>query len=189
MGLVELFLIAVGLSMDAFAVSICKGLALKKCTWSKSALVGVYFGGFQALMPLAGFFLGVQFKDVITSVDHWIAFILLGIIGANMIREALRGCEECEEEDDSLDAKTMLGLAVATSIDALAVGVTFAFLQVNIVPAVSFIGVITFTLSVAGVKIGNVFGTRYKSKAELAGGMILVLMGCKILLEHLGILF
>lgn len=189
MGLVELFLIAVGLSMDAFAVSVCKGLALKKCTWGKSALVGVYFGGFQALMPLLGFSLGVQFKDVITSVDHWIAFILLGIIGANMIREAIGSCEECEEGDDALDVKTMLGLAVATSIDALAVGVTFAFLQVNIVPAVSFIGVITFTLSVAGVKIGNVFGTKYKSKAELAGGIILVLMGCKILLEHLGILF
>ncbi|MEO2238969.1 manganese efflux pump MntP family protein [Dorea sp. YH-dor226] len=188
MNLVELFLIAVGLSMDAFAVSVCKGLAMKKCTFSKAALVGVYFGGFQALMPLIGFILGVQFKDIITSIDHWIAFILLGLIGANMVREALGVCDECEEADDSLDVKTMLGLAVATSIDALAVGVTFAFLQVNIVPAVCFIGVITFTLSAAGVKIGNVFGTRYKSRAEIAGGVILILLGCKILLEHLGMI-
>lgn len=188
MNLVELFLISVGLSMDAFAVSVCKGLAMKKCTFSKAALVGVYFGGFQALMPLIGFILGVQFKDIITSIDHWIAFILLGLIGANMVREALGVCDECEEADDSLDVKTMLGLAVATSIDALAVGVTFAFLQVNIVPAVCFIGVITFTLSAAGVKIGNVFGTRYKSRAEIAGGVILILLGCKILLEHLGMI-
>lgn len=191
MGLVELFLIAVGLSMDAFAVSVCKGLAMKQCTWKKSGIVGLYFGGFQALMPTLGYLLGVRFKDVITSIDHWIAFILLGIIGANMIREAV-GDDECECEcrlpDESLDVKTMLGLAVATSIDALAVGVTFAFLNVNIVPAVSFIGVITFTLSVAGVKIGNVFGTRYKTKAEIAGGIILILLGCKILLEHLGFL-
>lgn len=190
MGLLELFLIAVGLSMDAFAVSVCKGLAMKRCTWRKACLAGVYFGGFQALMPLAGYILGVQFKDIITSIDHWIAFILLGIIGANMIKEALEKEEECgcDTPDDSWDVRTMLGLAVATSIDALAVGVTFAFLQVDIVPAVSFIGVITFTLSVAGVKIGNVFGTRYKAKAELAGGIILVLMGLKILLEHLGVL-
>lgn len=188
MGILELLLIAAGLSMDAFAVSVCKGLAMKKCTWRKGVLAGVYFGGFQALMPLIGYGLGVQFKGVITSIDHWIAFILLGIIGVNMIWEAVGGGEE-REEDDSMDVRTMLGLAVATSIDALAVGVTFAFLQVDIVPAVSFIGVITFTLSVAGVKIGNIFGTRYKAKAELAGGMILVLMGVKILLEHLGILF
>ena len=188
MNLVELFLIAVGLSMDAFAVSVCKGLAMKKCTFSKAALVGVSFGGFQALMPLIGFILGVQFKDIITSIDHWIAFILLALIGANMVREAVGACDECEETDDSLDVKTMLGLAVATSIDALAVGVTFAFLKVNIVPAVCFIGVITFTLSAAGVKIGNVFGTRYKSRAEIAGGVILILLGCKILLEHLGMI-
>lgn len=189
MGLVELFLIAVGLSMDAFAVSVCKGLAMKRCTVRKGILVGLYFGGFQALMPLLGYVLGVQFKEVITSIDHWIAFLLLGLIGANMVREALGGCGECEEGDDALDIRTMLGLAVATSIDALAVGVTFAFLKVDIVPAVSFIGGITFTLSVAGVKIGNIFGTRYKSKAELAGGVILIFMGFKILLEHLGILF
>ena len=137
---------------------------------------------------MIGFFLGVQFKEGITSVDHWIAFILLGIIGANMIREAFGSCDECQDADASLDVRTMLGLAVATSIDALAVGVTFAFLQVEIVPAVSFIGAITFTLSVAGVKIGNIFGTKYQSKAELAGGVILILMGCKILLDHLGMI-
>lgn len=191
MGIIELLLIAVGLSMDAFAVSVCKGLAMKQCTFYKAGIVGLYFGGFQALMPLAGYFLGVQFKDAITSVDHWIAFILLAIIGGSMIREARQDeCGDvcCERTDDSLDFKTMIGLAVATSIDALAVGVTFAFLHVNIVPAVIFIGVITFTISVAGVKIGNVFGTKYQSKAELAGGVILILIGCKILLEHLGIL-
>ena len=187
MGLFELFLIAVGLSMDAFAVSICKGLAMKKCTVKKATIVGLYFGGFQAGMPLLGYILGVQFKDIITSIDHWIAFILLGIIGVNMIKEARESCDCCNDADESLDVKTMVGLAVATSIDALAVGVTFAFLQVNIVPAVSFIGVITFTLSATGVKIGNVFGTRYKSKAELVGGIILVGMGVKILLEHLGV--
>ena len=187
MSWIELFLIATGLSMDAFAVSICKGLAMKRCTLGKAGIVGLYFGGFQALMPLIGYFLGVQFRDVITSVDHWIAFILLGVIGGNMIREAL-GPEACETADASLDVRNMLALAVATSIDALAVGVTFAFLQVNIVPAVCFIGVITFTLSAAGVKIGNVFGTRFKAKAELAGGVILILIGTKILLEHLGIL-
>ena len=189
MGIVELFFIAVGLSMDAFAVSVCKGLAMRRCTWKKGVIVGLYFGGFQALMPLLGYVLGVQFQEVITSIDHWIAFILLGLIGINMVREALGSCEECEEGDESLDVRTMLGLAIATSIDALAVGVTFAFLQVQIVPAVCFIGGITFTLSAAGVKIGNIFGTKYKSKAELAGGVILILMGGKILLEHLGILF
>ena len=188
MGIIELFLIAVGLSMDAFAVSVCKGLSMKKCTWRKASLVGAYFGVFQAGMPLAGYFLGVQFRDVITSIDHWIAFILLGIIGGNMVREAFASGDCCQEADEALDIRTMLGLAVATSIDALAVGVTFAFLKVNIVPAVCFIGVITFTLSVAGVKIGNIFGTKYQAKAELLGGIILILMGLKILLEHLGIL-
>lgn len=187
MGIVELFLIAVGLSMDAFAVSVCKGLAMKRCTWGKAAIVGLYFGGFQALMPLAGYLLGVQFKREITTIDHWIAFVLLALIGGNMIREALKNEDE-GEADECLDVRTMLGLAVATSIDALAVGVTFAFLKVDIVPAVSFIGVITFTLSVAGVKIGNVFGTKYQSGAELAGGIILVAIGLKILLEHLGLL-
>ena len=188
MGLIELFLIAVGLSMDAFAVSICKGLAMEKCTIKKAGIVGLYFGGFQALMPSIGYLLGVQFQDLITSIDHWIAFILLGIIGANMIKEAVGSCDECEEHDDSLDFKTMFGLAVATSIDALAVGITFAFLRVNIVPAVCFIGMTTFVISFAGVKIGNVVGTKYQKKAELAGGIILILIGVKILIEHLGLL-
>ena len=186
MGLIELFILAVGLSMDAFAVSVCKGLAMPKITVKKTLIVGLWFGGFQALMPALGYFLGVQFRDKITAIDHWIAFILLGIIGANMIKEACSG--ECEEENESLDIKTMFLLAVATSIDALAVGITFAFLNVHLLAAVSFIGVTTFTLSAIGVKIGNVFGTRYKSKAELAGGVILILLGLKILLEHLGIL-
>lgn len=189
MGIVELFLIAVGLSMDAFAVSVCKGLAMRRCTWRKAYIVGLWFGVFQALMPAVGYLLGVQFKEAITSIDHWIAFILLGVIGINMIREAIRtGDDCCGEADESLDIRTMFTLAVATSIDALAVGITFAFLHVNIVPAVSFIGVITFTISVAGVKIGNIFGTKYQTKAELAGGVILILIGCKILLEHLGII-
>ena len=182
---------AVGLSMDAFAVSICKGLCMRKVTVKKAGIVGLYFGAFQAGMPLLGYALGVQFQDRITALDHWIAFVLLGLIGTNMIREALsKGEEDCvcpTDEKEELGAKNMLLLAVATSIDALAVGVTFAFLKVQIIPAVSFIGIITFSLSAAGVKIGNVFGVRYKSKAELAGGIILILMGTKILLEHLGV--
>lgn len=186
MSLISLFIIAVGLSMDAFAVSICKGLAMQKINLRKAGIVGLWFGGFQALMPFIGYLLGSQFEQYITAIDHWIAFVLLGLIGASMIKEALSKEEECA--NDSLDCKTMFLLAVATSIDALAVGVTFAFLQVEIVPAVSFIGIITFTLSVVGVKVGNIFGTRYKSKAELAGGIILIVMGIKILLEHLGIL-
>lgn len=186
MNLFSLFLIAVGLSMDAFAVSICKGLAMKKITIKKALIVGLWFGGFQGLMPAIGYLLGTQFEKYITNIDHWIAFVLLFIIGGNMIKEALS--KEEEEANDSLAFKEMLLLALATSIDALAVGVTFAFLKVQIIPAVSFIGVITFTLSAIGVKIGNIFGSRYKSKAELTGGIILILMGCKILLEHLGIL-
>lgn len=186
MNLVSLFLIAVGLSMDAFAVSICKGLAMQKITIKKALIVGLWFGGFQGLMPAIGYLLGTQFEKYITNIDHWIAFVLLFIIGGNMIKEALS--KEEEDANDSLAFKEMLLLALATSIDALAVGVTFAFLKVQIIPAVSFIGVITFTLSAIGVKIGNIFGSRYKSKAELAGGIILILMGCKILLEHLGIL-
>lgn len=186
MGLIELFLIAVGLSMDAFAVSVCKGLAMERCGFAKAGIVGVWFGTFQAGMPLAGYLLGIRFQDLITSVDHWIAFVLLAFIGGNMIREAF-GAKEDEEGDDSLDVKTMFALAVATSIDALAVGITFAFLQVSIVPAVTFIGVITFLISFAGVKVGNKFGAKYKNRAEIAGGVILVLIGTKILLEHLGI--
>ena len=186
MRLWELFVIAVGLSMDAFAVSICKGLSVRRLKPKHVLIVGLYFGGFQALMPLLGYFLGKQFQSLITSADHWIAFILLGLIGFNMIREARNGDEE--NLNDSMGVKAMLPLAVATSIDALAVGITFAFLQVQIAPAVSFIGVTTFLLSAAGVKIGNVFGMKYKAKAELFGGIVLILMGLKILLEHLGIL-
>ena len=186
MGLIELFLIAVGLSMDAFAVSVCKGLAMPKCTFKKAAIVGLWFGGFQALMPAIGYILGAQFQEAIASIDHWIAFVLLALIGGNMIREALGDDEE--EADASLDVKTMFLLAVATSIDALAIGITFAFLKVNIIPAVCFIGSVTFIISFAGVKIGNVFGARYKNKAEIVGGVILILLGLKILLEQLGFL-
>lgn len=186
MGLIELFLIAVGLSMDAFAVSVCKGLAMPKCTFKKAAIVGLWFGGFQALMPAIGYILGAQFQETIASIDHWIAFVLLALIGGNMIHEALDNDEE--EADASLDVKTMFLLAVATSIDALAIGITFAFLKVNIIPAVCFIGIVTFIISFAGVKIGNVFGARYKNKAEIVGGIILILLGLKILLEHLGFL-
>lgn len=183
MSLPELFLIAVGLSMDAFAVSICKGLSMCRFYPHHALIIGMYFGGFQALMPLIGYLLGIRFQEAITAYDHWIAFLLLGIIGCNMIREALSGEEEsC---DASIAVRDMLVLAVATSIDALAVGVTFAFLRVQILPAVSFIGCTTFLLSVVGVRVGTVFGARYKSRAELAGGGILVLMGVKILVEHL----
>ena len=176
MGLLELFLIAVGLSMDAFAVSVCKGLSVRTLKAKHAVICGLYFGGFQLLMPLIGFALGVRFQSLITSIDHWIAFVLLGLIGANMVRESRE--HDDESVSDSFRFMTMLPLAVATSIDALAVGVTFAFLQVDIVPAVSFIG----------VKIGHVFGTQYKSRAELFGGIVLILMGLKILLEHLGFL-
>lgn len=186
MDIITLFSLAVGLSMDAFAVSVCKGLAMKKLTVKKMIIVGLWFGGFQALMPVIGYMLGVQFKSRITAIDHWIAFLLLGIIGLNMIRDSRS--EEEESASDSLAVKDMLILAVATSIDALAVGITFAFLNVNIFRAVSFIGVITFILSITGVKAGNVFGTRYKAKAELAGGIILILLGFKILLEHTGVI-
>ena len=184
MSLWELFVIAVGLSMDAFAVSICKGLSVQRAGARHCLIAGLYFGGFQALMPLVGYLLGRQFASLITQFDHWIAFVLLAFIGFNMVRESRR--EECPAGD--FGPKSMLPLAVATSIDALAVGVTFAFLNVNILWAVTFIGVITFILSSIGVKVGHVFGLRYKGKAEFAGGLILVLMGCKILLEHLGIL-
>lgn len=191
MSLTELFVLAIGLSMDAFAVSVCKGLSMKKVTLKNAGIVGIYFGGFQAGMPLIGYFLGLQFKDYIMSVDHWIAFILLGYLGIKMIQEALSKDDdeyENQDEKDMLSFKNMSVLAIATSIDALAVGITLAFLQVDIVPAVSFIGIITFVLSMIGVKIGNLFGIKYKSKAELAGGIILICMGIKILLEHLGII-
>ena len=186
MGLLELFLIGVGLSMDAFAVSICKGLGMEKLRWRQGLLVGMFFGGFQALMPLIGWLLGRQFEKYITSVDHWIAFILLGYIGGKMIWDAFHSEEETCPASFRLRELTML--AVATSIDALAVGITFAFLKVDILPAVSLIGVTTFVISLAGVRIGHRFGSKYKDKATLAGGIILCLIGLKILLEHLGML-
>ena len=186
MGIGELFILAIGLSMDAFAVAVCKGLAMERISLKNAGIVGLWFGGFQALMPLIGYLLGYSFSDAIQSVDHWIAFALLGLIGLNMIKES-RSCET-EETCGCLAFKEMFTMAVATSIDALAVGITFAFLTVDIVPAVSMIGVTTFILSMVGVKVGSVFGAKYKSKAELAGGIILILLGTKILLEHLGII-
>lgn len=186
MHLWELFIIAVGLSMDAFAVSVCKGLSVSRVTPGHALTCGIYFGFFQGLMPFLGWLLGVRFQNLIVSIDHWIAFLLLGLIGFNMIRESRA------EEDAPLEASfgplAMLPLAVATSIDALAVGVTFAFLKVDILPAVSFIGVITLVLSSVGVYVGGIFGARFRSKAEFSGGLILILMGTKILLEHLGLL-
>lgn len=185
MSFAEVFLLALGLSMDAFAVSICKGLCLEKVKPKHMCIAGAWFGGFQALMPLIGYFLGRSFADMITQFDHWIAFFLLLFIGENMIREAFG---EEEHVDCSMDTKTMFVLAIATSIDALAIGVTFAFLRVSIIPAVCLIGATTFVCSGAGVKIGSVFGAKYKSKAEVVGGVILVLIGLKILLEGVGIL-
>lgn len=186
MSLIELFLIAVGLSMDAFAVAVCKGLAMPKMSWKGAAIVGLYFGGFQALMPFLGYLLGAGFKDAISAYDHWVAFILLALIGGNMIRESR------EDEEESLDAslsfRSMVLLAIATSIDALAVGVTLAFLDVPLLSSVCFIGVVTFCLSLVGVKAGNVFGCKYKSKAEFVGGLVLILIGLKILLEHMGVI-
>ena len=186
MSLPELFILAVGLSMDAFAVSVCKGLSVRRGSMKQAITVGIWFGGFQALMPFLGYLLGITFSSLITNVDHWIAFVLLAFIGFNMIRESRS--EEENESNDRFDFKTMLPLAVATSIDALAVGVTFAFLQVNIVPAVSFIGCITFILSAIGLKAGNIIGAKNRSRAEFAGGLVLILMGIKILLEHLGVI-
>lgn len=187
MDLWELFLIAVGLSMDAFAVSVCKGLATQKMKVKHFLIVGLWFGGFQAFMPAMGYLLGSTFEQYITAFDHWIAFILLAIIGGNMIKEALS--KEEEGCNDSFALKIMFLMAVATSIDALAVGITFALLpDVNIIAAVSFIGITTFILSGIGLKIGHVFGAKYKAKAEFAGGLILICMGLKILLEHLNII-
>ena len=186
MRLWELLVLAVGLSMDAFAVSICKGLALDRADWMACCTAGAWFGGFQALMPLIGYFLGAQFAAMITAVDHWIAFVLLMVIGGNMIRESFSGDEDAQTA--AMGAREMFPLAVATSIDALAIGVTMAFLSVRIVPAVCTIGVTTFLFSAAGVKLGNLFGGRWRSRAEIAGGVILMLLGTKILLEHLGIL-
>ena len=187
MSLISLFVLALGLSMDAFAVAVCKGLALKKTSLRDAGIVGLWFGGFQALMPLAGYFIGAQFRDSIMAYDHWIAFGLLALIGGNMIREALTEKEETPP-DSALSFRAMLPMAVATSIDALAVGVTFAFLDVNIWGAISLIGVTTCILSMAGVKVGSLFGSRYEKKAELLGGAILILLGLRILLEHLGVI-
>lgn len=183
MSIIELFILALGLSMDAFAVSICKGLSVPKLQAKHCLICGIYFGGFQALMPLLGWLLGIRFQSLITNIDHWIAFVLLAVIGANMIKESFSKEEECP--DASFGFKTMLTLAVATSIDALAVGVTFAFLDVAIVPAVLLIGATTFVCSAVGVKIGNVFGNRFQSKAEFLGGLVLIAIGLKILVEHL----
>ncbi len=190
MGFGELLLLAVGVSMDAFAVSICKGLAMKKATLKASMTCGVWFGGFQALMPTIGFFLGTLFADAIQAVDHWVAFVLLALIGGNMLKEAFsRECDCCEDHDADLSFKTMFVMAVATSIDALAVGISLAMAgNVNIWLAALLIGLCTCGFSAVGVKIGNVFGSKFEKKAQLAGGAILVLLGLKILLEHLGFL-
>ena len=191
MGFIELFLIGVGLSMDAFAAAICQGLFMTRIKWGHALTVGLYFGGFQALMPFVGWMLGSQFAGRIQQYDHWIAFILLVLIGGNMIREALSGDEEDAaqaETDLRLDHKKLFLMAIATSIDALAIGVTFAFLETAILPAIGIIGCTTFCISVAGVAVGCWFGARYKKRAEITGGAILVLLGIKILLEHLGIL-
>lgn len=185
MGTWELVTISIGVAMDAFAVSICKGLSVQKYRKGYSVITGGYFGGFQAFMPLVGYIVGSCFQSVIEQIDHWVAFILLSVIGINMIRESRT---EAEQLDADFSVKAMLPMAIATSIDALVVGITFAFFEVNIIFAVSFIGIITFMLSAVGVKIGNTFGMRYKSKAELAGGLVLIVMGIKTLFEHLGIL-
>lgn len=188
---IELLLMGIGLAMDAFAVSICKGLGMKKLNKKQALMIGLYFGGFQALMPFIGWLLGSQFQQYITSIDHWIAFVLLGFIGGKMIYEAVKEWNEedtVEVTDAPLDHKNMVVLAIATSIDALAVGITFAFLGTPIIEAITIIGITTLIISFAGVCIGNYFGSKYKNKAELAGGLILVLLGLKILLEHLGIL-
>ena len=186
MGLTEIILIGIGLAMDAFAVSVCKGLSMKKLIWKNAIVIALYFGVFQALMPVVGYFLGTAFSEIVESIDHWIAFILLSIIGGNMIKESTD--DEIEKRNDKVDVRTMLILAVATSIDALAVGVTFAFFKTNIIFAVAIIGIITFVLSMFGVIVGNKFGDKLQNKAEFTGGVILILIGLKILLEHLGII-
>lgn len=186
MGIIELLLLSVGLGMDAFAVSVCKGISMKKMDWKKAIIIGLYFGGFQALMPVIGYFLGSALESLITNIDHWIAFILLGIIVGKMIKDSF--ADESDNCNDDVRFKTMFVLAVATSIDALAIGITFAFLNVNLILAITIIGVITFILAVIGIKIGNRFGDKYQNKAELVGGIILALLGIKILLEHLNII-
>ncbi len=186
MSVVEMCFIGLSLAMDAFAVSICKGLSMKTIKWKKGIIIAAYFSLFQMLMPVLGYIFAYSFKDIVQDIDHWIAFVLLSAIGANMIKEAF--CSEENEKNDKVDFRTMFILAVATSIDALAVGATFAFLQVNLIMAVLIIGIITLLLSLIGIKIGNLFGDKFKSKAEIAGGVILIFIGLKILLDHLGIL-
>ena len=191
MGFIELFLVGVGLSMDAFAVSICKGLGMKRLNMKQALVIGVFFGGFQALMPFLGWALGTQLADFITPIDHWIAFILLAVIGGKMLLDAFRGGDEeeaGEAKDAKLDLKELFMLAIATSIDALAVGITFAFLGVDIAFAITIIGATTFVISVAGVAVGHAFGARYEKGATIVGGVVLILIGLKILLEHLGII-
>ena len=185
MSIVELMILSIGLAMDAFAVAVCKGISMKNMDWKKAAIIGLYFGGFQALMPAIGYFLGTTFEHLVTSIDHWIAFVLLVFIGSNMIKEAFG--DDDGNEDDSFSVKTMSVLAVATSIDALTIGIMFGLLpDVSILSAVTLIGVTTFVLSAIGLKVGNVFGLKYKKKAEIAGGTILILIGVKVLAEHLG---
>ena len=184
MSIIEIALIGVGLAMDAFAVSICKGLAMRRMNYKKAIIIAAFFGVFQALMPALGYVLGTTFANKIAAIDHWIAFILLSLIGANMIKEALSSDDD-ECQDDSLRLGDLTMLSIATSIDALAVGITFAFFNVSLLLSVSMIGIITFIICVIGVKVGNVFGEKYKSKAELAGGLILIVMGAKILIDHL----
>jgi putative Mn2+ efflux pump MntP len=186
MGILEIIFIGIGLAMDAFAVSICKGLSMKKLDIKKAVIIALYFGIFQAVMPIIGYLLGSSFQNIVTNIDHWIAFILLLFIGGNMIKESFD--PEDDKKNDDVSFKTMIVLAIATSIDALAVGITLAFLQTNLLFSVSIIGIITFVLSLVGVKIGNKFGDKFQNKAEFAGGIILILIGVKILLEHLGIL-
>lgn len=183
----ELIILSIGLGMDACAVAVCKGLSMRKMDWKKAIIIGLYFGTFQLVMPIIGYFLSRGFENIVVNIDHWIAFILLGTIGGNMIKEAMKE-EKSDNCNDNVNFKTMIILAIATSIDALAVGITFAFLNVNLLLAVVLIGIITFILSVIGVKIGNIFGDRFENKAEFAGGIILIFLGIKILLEHLHIL-
>lgn len=183
MNIIEILIIAVGVSMDAFAVAICKGLSVREINWKQALCVALWFGGFQALMPVAGYYLGVGFADIVSAVDHWIAFVLLTVIGGNMLKESFS--KEALRIDADFSARTMFAMAVATSIDALAIGVSLAFLRVNIWESVSIIGVTTALFSAVGLYIGNAFGSRYKSKAEFSGGIILILMGVKILVEHL----
>ena len=186
MELFEIIVIGIGLAMDAFAVSVCKGLSMKKLDWKKAIIIALYFGIFQALMPVFGYYLGSTFSSFVQQVDHWIAFILLAIIGGNMIKDSTD--DEEEKRNDRVDVRTMVLLAIATSIDAFAIGVTFAFFEVNLLLSISIIGIITLVLSIIGVVIGNKFGDKFQNKAELTGGIILIIIGLKILFEHLEIL-